>query len=214
MSGIKNYQVSDQKDLEKITTNLTQDKVDRFYPVWFTEHRVNFSTQNGKRVIFRFERPGYIGTLVGSGQEAHYFGSSHVAEAEPMGTELAKTYPGLEINRDSDSNSIGNVTKRLLQGKRVTDVSVMMGDGSQPDYVKVGVEDGSYGVVAFKPGTLVAIQYSDQEGKKIFGVEGKDVGHKRLNIAFSAESGQDGIYTEPVKDPVYKLPNFSQHKKG
>jgi hypothetical protein len=203
------YRFNNAQSLERMTQNITRHTLEEFYPSWYTEHWVNMSTGNNERITFRFERPSYIGTLIGSVRESHYFGSSHVAESSALSNVLAKQHPNLYRKDDSNSDSIRNIVKKLLRSKRITDLSFVLGDQEHADYVRVVVDDGSYGIVAFKPGTLIAIEHNSGSSKHVFGVEGKDVGHRRLNLALSVASGKDVIYTEPVDAPVYKLPDFT-----
>lgn len=213
MNCITNYNLRDLASLDQIAKAITQERLDSFHPTWWTEHWVNFSTQNGRDLTFRFDRPAYLGTVIGSDKEAHFFGAGQDQASEAMGKQLALRSPLLVRHTETDANRIREVTERLLKGRRVTDVSVMMADQGSADYVKVGVEDGSYGVVAMRPGMLVAVEYHEErnpKASKVFGVECKDVSHKRINLAMSAVTGRDYIYTEPVKAPVFTIPDFSK----
>ncbi|MBD3313640.1 hypothetical protein GF345_04315 [Candidatus Woesearchaeota archaeon] len=204
----QNYQLTGPGDLEKIADEITSNgTIEKFHPTWYTEHWVNFRTEDGKRLTFRFDR-AYLGTLICSGSEKHYFGSSHTPESESLGDYLART-SDLTLRQESDAMGIQDSVKELLAGKRITDLGVHMGDEQSADYVVVKAEDGSYGVVAFKPGSLVAVEYMDGKETKVFAVDGKDPSHKRLNLPLSAASGTDVIYDEPLEVPVYSIPDFS-----
>jgi hypothetical protein len=213
MTNVTNYPLVKVGELEKIARDLTTDTLKDFYPSWYTEHWVNFESGNGTDLTFRFERPGYVGTLVGSGKETHYFGSTRTQESASLETSLVKKNPKLKIHNDSSSQPIRETVEKLLGGKRITDVSVMMGDNQTADYVKVTVDDGSYGVVAFLPGTLIAVEYSGKDGRKVYGVEGKEIAHRRLNLMASVATGQDVIYTDPNTirgAKVFTIPDFSK----
>ncbi len=212
--AIKKYPLANIQDLEKITTDLTRDTVQSFYPSWYTEHWLNFETGSGDRLTFRFERPGYIGTIIGSETKVHYFESKHQPGSAELGTTLAKTNSNLTTHSDGDSSSIRAIADKLIGGKRITDVQVVRGDASHADYVKIGVEDGSYGAVAFLPGTLIAVEYHGREGNKVFGVEGKELGHRRLKLVESVISGRDVTYTDPnqVRGDVYIIPDFAKEQ--
>ena len=209
-----NYPLAQRPDLDRITTGLTQDTVQAFYPSWYTEHWLNLQTGSGATLTFRFENNGYIGTIIGSEAEAHYFGMEHQKESADLETFLAKRDQHLTIHLDRNSDAIKAVADRIIGGKRITDVQVVRGDANHADYVKIGVDDGSYGAVVFLPGTLITVEYHGREGDKIFGVEGKELRDKSLSLLASVRSGKEITYTDPdqVLGDVYIIPDFAKDK--
>ncbi|MEK6908730.1 MAG: hypothetical protein AABX23_01620 [Nanoarchaeota archaeon] len=207
----EDYRLAQKSDLERITHDVTQETVRTFHPTWYTEHWANFETSQGTRLTFRFERPGYIGTCIGSMEERHYFGTEQ-KESDSLGIALVKRDPKLKVHRTNSSSPIREISERMLNGKKVTDLQVVRGNKNTPDYVKVGVEGGAYGVMAFLPGTLIAVEYHGTEGDKVFGVEGKELGHRRLNLVASVVSGRDVTYTDQsqVRGEVFIIPDFTK----
>jgi hypothetical protein len=216
MAKVTNYPLAEVGDLERLAEDLTKDTLSNFYPSWYTEHWVNFESGSGSRLTFRFERPGYIGTLIASDEEAHYFCSARSKESVNLGTAIAKREPRVKSHNDSSSQPIKEVVEKILGRKKITDISVIMGVNQEADYVKVGVEGGSYGVIAFLPGTLIAVEYSGKEGRKVFGVEGKDIAHRRLDLPMSIYEGKDIVYKDPstiIGAEIFTIPDFSDLKK-
>ncbi len=102
--------------------------------------------------------------------------------------------------------------RALIGDRAISELTVIHGTASEPDSVRLIFTDGSFVMMAFKTGSLVAIEHIPPgEERFVYAVQGKDPSHKRINLALSA-SGEDAIYSQPQTAPVFeiKLPDIAQ----
>ena len=203
------YEFSEKPQLANTIRELIGDTVKDFKPTWWTEDWANLRTANNGSFSFRFDKDSYIATVIISheGSFIHHAENKWASTAQ----KLIPKIPNLSVKTGSN-HDVSDAMRRLIGNKQISDLTISLGNATEPDAVRIQFDDGSFVMCAFQAKSLIAIEHIGQDNaKRVYAILGKDASHRRIDLLASAAEGEDVIYRQAQSAPVFeiKLPSLT-----